>query len=64
MPQSDKNKDWISSTSNYGDNFIASVKRGNVHGVQFHPEKSGGKIYLLSAVSFIVSNCKDLSEVL
>ncbi|KAH7546751.1 hypothetical protein FEM48_Zijuj01G0234700 [Ziziphus jujuba var. spinosa] len=41
---SDKNKDWISSTSNYGDKFIASVKRGNVHAVQFHPEKSGGKI--------------------
>ncbi|KAF3453424.1 hypothetical protein FNV43_RR03864 [Rhamnella rubrinervis] len=40
MP-SDKNKDWISSTSNYGDTFIASVKRGNVHAVQFHPEKSG-----------------------
>ncbi|XP_015899303.2 imidazole glycerol phosphate synthase hisHF, chloroplastic [Ziziphus jujuba] len=38
---SDKNKDWISSTSNYGDKFIASVKRGNVHAVQFHPEKSG-----------------------
>lgn len=40
MP-SDKNKDWISSTCNYGDNFIASVRRGNVHAVQFHPEKSG-----------------------
>ncbi|XP_027169968.1 imidazole glycerol phosphate synthase hisHF, chloroplastic [Coffea eugenioides] len=40
MP-SDDNKDWISSTCNYGDKFIASVKRGNVHAVQFHPEKSG-----------------------
>ncbi|KAL5583629.1 hypothetical protein UlMin_016071 [Ulmus minor] len=38
---SDENKDWISSTCNYGDNFIASVRRGNVHAVQFHPEKSG-----------------------
>ncbi|KAK9938578.1 hypothetical protein M0R45_015307 [Rubus argutus] len=40
MP-SDENKDWVSSTCNYGENFIASVRRGNVHAVQFHPEKSG-----------------------
>ncbi|XP_010262130.1 PREDICTED: imidazole glycerol phosphate synthase hisHF, chloroplastic [Nelumbo nucifera] len=40
MPSND-NKDWISSTCNYGDNFIASIRRGNVHAVQFHPEKSG-----------------------
>ncbi|CAI9773430.1 unnamed protein product [Fraxinus pennsylvanica] len=40
MP-SDDNREWISSTCNYGENFIASVRRGNVHAVQFHPEKSG-----------------------
>ncbi|XP_050216622.1 imidazole glycerol phosphate synthase hisHF, chloroplastic isoform X1 [Mercurialis annua] len=40
MP-SNENKDWISSTCNYGDNFIASIRKGNVHAVQFHPEKSG-----------------------
>ncbi|XP_019462068.1 PREDICTED: imidazole glycerol phosphate synthase hisHF, chloroplastic [Lupinus angustifolius] len=40
MP-SDENKEWVSSTCNYGDNFIASIRRGNVHAVQFHPEKSG-----------------------
>ncbi|XP_059659969.1 imidazole glycerol phosphate synthase hisHF, chloroplastic-like isoform X2 [Cornus florida] len=38
---SDDNKEWVSSTCNYGDNFIASVRKGNVHAVQFHPEKSG-----------------------
>ncbi|XP_059659971.1 imidazole glycerol phosphate synthase hisHF, chloroplastic-like [Cornus florida] len=38
---SDNNKEWVSSTCNYGDNFIASVRKGNVHAVQFHPEKSG-----------------------
>ncbi|XP_020571111.1 imidazole glycerol phosphate synthase hisHF, chloroplastic [Phalaenopsis equestris] len=38
---SDANKDWISSTCNYGDTFIASISRGNIHAVQFHPEKSG-----------------------
>ncbi|XP_044473388.1 imidazole glycerol phosphate synthase hisHF, chloroplastic-like isoform X1 [Mangifera indica] len=40
MP-SDDNKEWVSSTCNYGENFIASIRRGNVHAVQFHPEKSG-----------------------
>lgn len=41
--QSEDNREWISSICNYGDNFIASVNRGNVHAVQFHPEKSGGR---------------------
>ncbi|OMO78158.1 Histidine biosynthesis, HisF [Corchorus capsularis] len=40
MP-SDDNKEWVSSTCNYGEDFIASIRRGNVHAVQFHPEKSG-----------------------
>lgn len=40
MP-SEENKDWIASTCDYGDSFIASIRRGNVHAVQFHPEKSG-----------------------
>ncbi|KAJ9153803.1 hypothetical protein P3X46_027205 [Hevea brasiliensis] len=40
MP-SHENKEWISSTCNYGEDFIASVRRGNVNAVQFHPEKSG-----------------------
>lgn len=38
---SEENKDWVSSTCNYGIDFISSVRRGNVHAVQFHPEKSG-----------------------
>ncbi|CAI9088366.1 OLC1v1022674C1 [Oldenlandia corymbosa var. corymbosa] len=40
MP-SDENREWISSTCSYGVNFISSVRKGNVHAVQFHPEKSG-----------------------
>ncbi|KAL9678616.1 hypothetical protein QQ045_016464 [Rhodiola kirilowii] len=39
--QSSDNQEWVSSTCNYGDNFIASVERRNVCAVQFHPEKSG-----------------------
>ncbi|CAN6987734.1 unnamed protein product [Brassica rapa subsp. trilocularis] len=38
---SNENKDWISSTCHYGESFISSIRRGNVHAVQFHPEKSG-----------------------
>ncbi|KAG0476653.1 hypothetical protein HPP92_013494 [Vanilla planifolia] len=38
---SDVNKDWVSSTCNYGDSFVASISKGNIHAVQFHPEKSG-----------------------
>ncbi|KAK9089335.1 hypothetical protein Scep_028417 [Stephania cephalantha] len=41
MDQSDANEDWMSATCNYGENFIASIKKGNIHAVQFHPEKSG-----------------------
>ncbi|KAF5796417.1 putative histidine biosynthesis, imidazole glycerol phosphate synthase, subunit H [Helianthus annuus] len=38
---SEENEEWISSTCNYGIDFISSIRRGNVHAVQFHPEKSG-----------------------
>src|SRR5947207_8197718 len=30
----------ISTTSDYGGNFVSSIWRGNVMGTQFHPEKS------------------------
>ena len=33
-------KKFITSTSNYEINFISSVKKNNIYGVQFHPEKS------------------------
>lgn len=37
----DKNRDWILSTTDYGNEFISGVSRGNVTAFQFHPEKSG-----------------------
>ena len=36
-PLSDEN---IIASSNYGNNFCAIVSKENIHGVQFHPEKS------------------------
>ncbi|KAL2921968.1 Imidazole glycerol phosphate synthase hisHF chloroplastic [Bienertia sinuspersici] len=45
MP-STRNEEWVTATCNYGDKFIASVRRGNVFAVQFHPEKSGDRSQL------------------
>ncbi|KAI0243604.1 Histidine biosynthesis bifunctional protein hisB [Massospora cicadina] len=37
-----RNSDWVLGTTVYGDDkFISAVCKGNIFGVQFHPEKSG-----------------------
>lgn len=38
---SEQNKDWILSQTQYGAPFVSSISKGQVHAVQFHPEKSG-----------------------
>jgi glutamine amidotransferase len=30
----------VLATANYGETFVSAIQRGNIHGVQFHPEKS------------------------
>ena len=35
-----KKKEEVLTTSNYGYEFVSSVQRNNIYGVQFHPEKS------------------------
>ena len=37
----DTEPEFISSTAEYGGTLTASVRRGNIWGCQFHPEKSG-----------------------
>ena len=39
--QNSANKDWVLSTTNYGEEFTSAVQKGNVIATQFHPEKSG-----------------------
>jgi glutamine amidotransferase len=37
-----ENGEDVAATTNYGVNFCSAVSRNNIHGVQFHPEKSHG----------------------
>ena len=33
--------DWVLATTDYGDEFVSIVQKGNIVATQFHPEKSG-----------------------
>jgi len=33
--------EWLLSTTNYGEEFVSCVQKGNIAACQFHPEKSG-----------------------
>ena len=43
-----EDKESIVGTTNYGEDFVSVINKGNVYGVQFHPEKSqkSGKLLL------------------
>ncbi len=34
-------KEWLLTTTNYGEEFVSGVQKGNITAFQFHPEKSG-----------------------
>jgi len=36
-----ENRDWILTTTDYGEEFVSGVQKGRVAAFQFHPEKSG-----------------------
>ena len=38
---SEHNKDWVLATSQYGEDFVAALQKGDTYATQFHPEKSG-----------------------
>ncbi|MBU0680244.1 MAG: imidazole glycerol phosphate synthase subunit HisF [Proteobacteria bacterium] len=40
-PLQETNKQWVLTTTDYGNEFISAVQKGNVAAFQFHPEKSG-----------------------
>lgn len=41
-PVIEENKEWILTTTTYGDQpFVSAIQRGSVVATQFHPEKSG-----------------------
>ncbi len=37
----DADQEWLLSTTNYGEEFVSGLQKGNVTAFQFHPEKSG-----------------------
>ncbi|CAI7795403.1 unnamed protein product, partial [Closterium sp. NIES-53] len=47
--QTPSNSEWVLATANYGEPYVAAVRKGNVQAVQFHPEKSGSECRLLVA---------------
>ncbi len=40
-PLKEENSDWVLTTTDYSNEFISSVEKGNITACQFHPEKSG-----------------------
>ncbi|OKY74077.1 MAG: imidazole glycerol phosphate synthase subunit HisH [Desulfobulbaceae bacterium DB1] len=37
----DDSREWLLTTTDYGEEFVSGVQKGRVAAVQFHPEKSG-----------------------
>lgn len=37
----ERDKEWLLTTTNYGEEFVSGVQKGNITAFQFHPEKSG-----------------------
>jgi glutamine amidotransferase len=50
-----REQDAIAATTEYGIEYVSSVRRGNLFGVQFHPEKSHANG--LAVVANFVKHC-------
>ena len=53
-------EDMIVGVADYGERFATMVQRGNVSGVQFHPEKSSG--HGLRLLANFVTRCVDAAK--
>ena len=54
-----KDKDIVLTTTDYGVEFTSAIKKDNIYGVQFHPEKSGDSgLILFKNFSQLVSEVK------
>lgn len=54
-PILENNDEWTLSVTDYGDEFVSAVERGNISAFQFHPEKSG-KAGLKILNNFLISD--------
>lgn len=57
-----EDKDYCLALANYGDlNFVSAIRKGNIYGCQFHPEKSGpdGLVIINEFVKLVKSDGKN-----
>jgi glutamine amidotransferase/cyclase len=59
-PVSEATQDWTLTLTDYGDEFVSAVEKGNVAAFQFHPEKSG-EAGLAILKNFLISNRDEIS---
>lgn len=57
----DGSREWLLTTTDYGEQFVSAVQKGRVAAVQFHPEKSG-EAGLRILGNFLA--CEDLGRVM
>ncbi len=56
------NDDWTLAKTDYGENFVSAINKGNVTAFQFHPEKSG-RAGLKILNNFLEDSKKDVIEI-
>jgi imidazoleglycerol phosphate synthase glutamine amidotransferase subunit HisH len=64
VEQTEREKNIIVATTNYGNDFLSIIEKENILGVQFHPEKShknGIKILRNSTISCLILSLKNIN---
>lgn len=57
--QTEQNRDWVLFSTDYGEEFISGIQKGNVAAFQFHPEKSGEAGLLILRNFLAAGNLED-----